>query len=129
MVVMETGDDVVKDLQQFWLTEKILSAELSGIGGLSSATLGYYDVDEKRYLPIEIHEQVELISLIGNVTAYNDAPRLHAHCAVGHRDGRTTSGHLLAATVRPTLELTVHESPVPIHRIDQPDVGIPLIDL
>ena len=129
VVVMETDDDVVPELQRFFVAEQIVSAKLAGIGGFRRATLGYYDVDEKRYVHIEVDEQVELVSLIGNVTSYNDAPRLHAHCAVGHRDGRTTSGHLLAATVRPTLELTVRELPIRIVRTDRPEVGIPLIDL
>ena len=129
VVVMETDDDVLAELQRFFDAEQIFSAELAGIGGFRRATLGYYDVDEKRHERIEIDEQVELISMLGNVTAYNDAPRMHAHCAVGHRDGRTTSGPLLAATVRPTLELMVHELPVLVVRTDRPEVGIPLIDL
>jgi hypothetical protein len=86
-------------------------------------------MDQKRYLPIEIDEQVELLSFIGNVTSYTDEPRLHAHCVVGHRDGHTTGGHLLAATVRPTFELMVYELPLRIARVDRPEVGIPLIDL
>lgn len=129
VVVMETGDDAVAELQHFFIAEEILSAEVTGIGGFARATLGYYDMDEKRYLSIEIEDQVEVVSLIGNVTAYNDAARLHAHCTVGHRDGRTSGGHLLAGTVRPTLELTVHELPARIVRTDRPEVGIPLIDL
>lgn len=128
-IVLQTGDDVLPELQRIFTAEQIFSARLHGIGGFSQATLGYYDMDEKRYVPIEIAEQVELTSFIGNVTAYNDAPRLHAHCTVGHRDGRTSGGHLLAATVRPTLELMLHELPSRIARTDRPDLGIPLIDL
>src|SRR5580693_7088789 len=127
VVVMETDDDVVAELQRFFVAVQIFSAQLAGIGGFRRATLGYYDVDERRYERIEMGEQVELISLLGNVTAHNDAPRMHVHCAVGHRDGRTTSGHLLAAIVRPTLELMVHELPVRVVRTDRPEIGIPLI--
>jgi predicted DNA-binding protein with PD1-like motif len=129
LIVMETGEDVVKELARFLLDEHIASAELTGIGGFRRATLGYYDMDDKRYVPIEVDEQVELVSLIGNITSYNGASRLHAHCAVGHRNASTSSGHLLAATVRPTLELMVRELTPAIVRVDRPDVGIPLIDL
>ncbi len=129
VVVFETGDDVLMEFQRFIVGEDIVSAELSGIGGFRRATLGYYDMDEKRYLPIEVDEQVEIVSLIGNVTLYQSAPRLHAHCTLGHRDGRTSGGHLLGGTVRPTLEVTVHELPARILRTDRPEVGIPLIDL
>jgi len=128
-IVFESGDDLLEELQQFCERENLSSAFFYGIGGFRRATVGYYDIEQKRYLPIDVDEQVELLSLIGNVTRYEDRPRIHAHCIVGHRDGRTTGGHLLQAAVRPTLELFLQESAVPIARTARPDVGIPLIDL
>lgn len=128
-VVFETDDDVIPDLQGFFISERVASARLYGIGGFRRATLGYYDMDERRYVPIEIDEQVEVVSFVGNVTSYDDSPRLHAHVVVSRRDGRTCGGHLLTAVVRPTLELMLHELPSRIIRVDRPEVGIPLIDL
>jgi len=127
--VFELGDDVLAQLQQFCEQERVISATICGIGGFRSATVGYYDMETKRYEPIEVNEQVEVLSFLGNVTNYNGTPRLHVHCIVGHRDGHATGGHLLHAAVRPTLELFIDEIPTPLRRTDRPEIGIPLIDL
>jgi predicted DNA-binding protein with PD1-like motif len=66
---------------------------------------------------------------LGNVTSYQDKPKVHVHCVVGHRNGRTAGGHLIAATVRPTLELIVEEISPALRRTDRPEIGIPLIDV
>lgn len=127
--VLETDDDVLGLLQQLCESEGITTAELTAIGGFRRAKLGFYDLGEKRYEPIAIDEQVELLSLLGNVTLYQGKPKIHVHCVVGHRDGRTSGGHLLEGIVRPTLELMIREIPAPLHRTDRPEIGIPLIEI
>jgi predicted DNA-binding protein with PD1-like motif len=128
VVVLDLGDDVLERLGAFFDEECIAAAKFYGIGGFGRVTLGYYDMEEQRYLPIEVDEQVEVVSLIGNVATYRDEPRVHAHCTVGHRDGHTTGGHLLSGFVRPTLELVVEEIAAGLRRSDRPEIGIPLLD-
>ncbi len=128
VVALDLEDDVLERLVAFFSKERIAAAKFYGIGGFRRATLAYYDMEAKRYLPIEVDEQVEVVSLIGNVALYRGEPRVHAHCAVGHRDGRMTGGHLLSAIVRPTLELVVEELAAELHRTDRPEIGIPLLD-
>lgn len=128
-LVFEIGDDAVEELTAFARRESIRCAAVSGIGGFSAANLGYYDIRAKRYEPIRIDDQVEVTSLLGNVTLYKNEPRVHVHCTVGFRGGPTKAGHLLQATVRPTLELFVREYATPLERTDRPEIGIPLIAL
>jgi hypothetical protein len=127
--VFETDDDVLPLLEQLCEREGIASAKFSAIGGFRSATVAFYDLQARRYEPIAVHEQVEVISLLGNVTQYEGKPKIHAHCVLGHRDGHTTGGHFLSGIVRPTLELFIEELPQIIQRTDRPEIGIPLIDL
>ena len=127
-IVFDMDDEVLEQLQRFLSEENIIGGRLYGVGGFRRATLGYYDMDEKRYLSIEVDEQVEVLSCIGNVAMYEGRPRTHAHCVVGHRDGHTTGGHLLSGIVRPTLELMLMEIATGMHRTDRPDIGIPLLD-
>jgi predicted DNA-binding protein with PD1-like motif len=129
IAVFEIGEDVLPLLQTFCETNEIAAGTLTGIGGFAKATVAFYNLQSKQYEPIEVDEQVEVLSFIGNVTMYQDKPKLHVHCVLGHRDGHTTGGHLLAATVRPTLEVTIDELSARIHRTDRPEIGIPLIEL
>jgi predicted DNA-binding protein with PD1-like motif len=80
-------------------------------------------------LKIEIKEQVELLSLIGDITFYKDKHQIHPHVVVGKRDGTAHGGHLLKATVHPTLELIVNESPGYIQRELNKETGLPLIKI
>lgn len=115
--VFDIDDDVVQVLQDFCQAQTI-----------AAAALCYYDMEAKRYEPIAVEEQVEVLSFFGNVTTYEDKPKVHVHCVVGRRGGQTAGGHLIGGTVRPTLELFVQEQPGVLRRSDRPDIGIPLID-
>jgi uncharacterized protein len=44
-------------------------------------------------------------------------------------DGATRGGHLLASTVRSTLEVVLIDAPSHLRRKKKPDLGIALIDL
>ena len=128
VAVLDLNDDVLQSLTAFVTAQRIAAAKFYGIGGFRRATLAFYDMEAKQYLPIEVDEQVEVVSLIGNVAMYRGAPRIHAHCVVGRRDGHTTGGHLLSAVVSPTLELAVDEITPGLRRTDRPEIGIPLLD-
>jgi hypothetical protein len=82
-----------------------------------------------KYVPISVHEQVEVLSLIGDIAQGDDGPMVHAHVVVGTSSGAARGGHLLEARVRPTLEVLVTESPGHLRRRFDPAFGIALIDL
>lgn len=129
VVVMERGDSAVEQLLAFARDAGLQTASITAIGGFSEATLGYFDVDEKRYLDIPVSEQVEVLALTGDIVRGDEDWQLHAHAVLGRRDGGTWGGHLQAATVRPTLEVMVTESPRRVRRRHDPDSGLALIDL
>ena len=127
--VFSTGNDPVGGLKAFAAEHRITGAQLTGIGAFSRATIGYFDWDRKDYLRIEIDEQVEVLALTGNLGVKDDGRALHLHVVLGRRDGTTRGGHLLEATVRPTLEVIVTETPAHLTRRFDPDTGLALIDL
>ena len=80
-------------------------------------------------MKIPVQEQVELLSLIGDIALDGGQPKLHAHVVVGKRDGTTRGGHLLEAHVWPTLEVIVTESPSQLTRTMDRESGLALIRL
>jgi predicted DNA-binding protein with PD1-like motif len=103
---------------------------LTAIGAFERVTLGFFEVASKEYKRIPVDEQVELLSLVGNI-AQDDrgTPKVHAHVVVGKSDGTAHGGHLLEAHVRPTLEVIVVESAKHLCRKTHPDLGVALLDL
>jgi hypothetical protein len=127
-VVLQSGDAVVKSLKDFIARENIHAAGLTAIGALSEVTLLYFDWDKKDYQNIEIREQVEVASLIGDVADDPDGkPTLHVHIVVGTRDGSAKAGHLGEGRVRPTLEVILTESPAHLRKVKDRETGLALI--
>src|SRR5258707_15126483 len=105
-VIFETGDKVMEELLAFGAKEQLAASRFTAIGAFREVMLGYFDWQRKDYNCIPLAEQVEVLSLIGDVTRDDeDMPKLHAHVVVGRSDGTANGGHLLEATVRPTLEV------------------------
>lgn len=128
-VILEIGDEVTACLKQFAIEKGLTAASFKAIGAFSSATLAFFDWEQKSYLPIEVGEQVEVASLTGDVAlGPNGKPVVHIHAVLGRRDGSAVAGHLERAIVRPTLEVIMTESPRQLRKRFHPDVGLALID-
>jgi uncharacterized protein len=129
VLVFKTGDEVTAPLLEFARAQEIDAASLTGIGAFERVTLGYFELQKRDYERIPIDEQVEVVSLVGNVARGDDGPKLHAHVVVGRKDGSAYGGHLLEAVVRPTLEIVLVETPAHLRRRMDPSTGLALIDL
>jgi predicted DNA-binding protein with PD1-like motif len=128
-LVFDTNDEVMSSLSDFARREQLSAARFTAIGAFRDATLGYFDWSSKQYEKIPLREQVEVLSLVGDVALEGDAPKIHAHVVVGKRDGTAHGGHLLEAHVRPTLEVMLTESPAHLRRMFDRESGLALIDI
>ena len=130
VVVLDTGDAVRDCLHRFTVQESISAAQLTAIGAFRRATIRYFDWEAKRYQPIPIEEQVEVVSLLGDVALDEQgAPKLHLHAVLGRHDGMALGGDLEEAEVRPTLEIVITESPAHLRRVHDEETGLALIRL
>lgn len=130
VLVFETNDELAQGLKQFASERMLTSAGFKAIGALSSVRLGWLNWETKQYQPsVSLNEQLELLSLIGDVAVKDGEPLVHAHAVVGKRDGTAHGGHLLEAHVRPTCEVVLIESPAHLRKEFDASAGIPLIKL
>lgn len=130
VIVLESGEEAFKTVTAFAAREHISGASLTALGAFERATVGWFDLGKKSYRKIAVQEQCEALCLIGDIAQGDHGePSLHAHAVLGLADGSTRGGHLLEGFVRPTLEVTLVESPTHLRRIKHPDLGIALIDL
>ncbi|HEV8309715.1 MAG TPA: PPC domain-containing DNA-binding protein [Methylomirabilota bacterium] len=129
VLVFDRGDEVMAGLTSFAERERLAASHFTAIGAFSSAVLGYFDRQRKDYARIPVREQVEVLSLIGDVATKDGRPAVHAHVVVGKSDGTAHGGHLLEAHVWPTLEVILTESPRHLRRRLDAATGLALIDL
>jgi predicted DNA-binding protein with PD1-like motif len=128
-VVLAKGDEAMRELGRIVREQRIEAASITAIGAFERAVLGYFDWETKEYQRIPVGEQVEVLSLLGDVAVADKGPTLHLHAVLGRRDGSTVGGHLLEGHVRPTLELTLIEPPAHLRKRKDPESGLALIDL
>lgn len=130
VLVLAPGEEAKEQLIQFAKQENIRAASFVGLGAFSRAVVGYFDWDAKKYMPIPINAQVEVITLVGDIAQdEKGAPSLHAHIVLGLSDGHTRGGHLIEGHVRPTLEVTLTQTPAHLVRRKRPELGLALIDI
>jgi predicted DNA-binding protein with PD1-like motif len=98
-------------LTAFAREQALNASQVTAIGGFERVVLGYFDRERRDYQPIPIEEQVEVLSLIGDIVG----------------EGSAHGGHLIEAVVWPTLEVVITETPAHLRRRFDPKTGAALI--
>ena len=130
VVVLDAGDEAFAALTDFANRNRLGGASLTALGAFEKVTVGWFDLREKTYRPIEIDEQCEALSLLGDIAVGDDGKAsLHMHAVLGLQDGSVRGGHFLKGIVRPTLEVTIMETPAHLRRRKRPELGLALIEL
>jgi uncharacterized protein len=103
------GDEILSGLTGLAKAHGIESAQITGLGGLSSALLAFGDPSMGDYVfkLVRVDEKSELVSLDGTVSERNGEPYVHLHAVVALSDGSTRGGHVLELHVAPVAEVTV----------------------
>ena len=128
-LIFDKGDEVASGLLAFAKENKLSASHFTAIGAFERVTLGFFERERKDYKKIPIDEQVEVLSLVGDIASDGDEPKVHAHVVVGKADGTAHGGHLLEASVWPTLEVILVESPEHLRRKVDKETGLALISL
>jgi uncharacterized protein len=129
VVILDDGEEAFSTLQAFSRESGISAASLTAIGAFKQATVCWFDFARKTYKEIQVNEQCEVLSAIGDIAIGDDnKASLHMHIVLGLSDGSTRGGHLLKGTVHPTLEVVLTATLAKLRRRMRPNLGIALID-
>jgi uncharacterized protein len=128
-LIFAKRDEVMSGLTAFAAQQKITAGYFTAIGALQRAKFGWFDLEHQAYRDIPVNEQVEMISLIGDVGVVNGKPQVHAHGSVGLFDGQVRGGHLLEAIAFPTLEVFFTALPSTLIKKRDEETALFLFDL
>ena len=127
-LLLDKGDEIIASLTALCEKEQLRAASFEGIGGCDHVEVGIFDPDKKSYVTHVQDGLLELVSLNGNVTRYEDRPYIHAHAVFAYHDeamrAQTLSGHLLSAQIGLTAEIAVTPVDLPITRKYVDELGI-----
>jgi predicted DNA-binding protein with PD1-like motif len=128
-IVFEQDDEMIAGLKEFAKQQQLTASHFTAIGAFSQVTLGYFQRKTMQYKNIPVNEQVEVLSLVGNIVMKDDGYKVHAHVVLGKADASTLGGHIQDAKVWPTLEVMLTEEPTYLKRTIDETTGLALIDL
>ncbi|MFP4437201.1 MAG: PPC domain-containing DNA-binding protein [Chloroflexaceae bacterium] len=128
-LIFDPGEEVVSGIRAFAQQQNLAASRFTALGAFSDAMLGFFDMEQKDYIKIPVKEQVEVLTLVGNIALHQGMPKIHAHVVLGKTDGTAHGGHLLEAHVRPTLEVVVVEAPRHLQRQIDEATGLPLLNI
>ena len=130
VIRLETGESVLDKIVELCEKEGIAAGSLSGIGAVTSARLGYYNQETGKYTEKDFDQELEVISLTGNISRKSDGSLFpHIHCILSDKDMSVFGGHLFQGFVGLTLEIYLFTVSGEIHRAARPGHSLELLDL
>ena len=129
IVRMDKGEDIVKQVKNVALKEKIKLASISALGAINEFTGGVFKTKEKKYYANEFKGDFEIVSLTGTINTMNDEYYSHMHLSAGNDQGQVFGGHLNKAIVSATCEMVIQIINGEVDRYFDEEVGLNLLKL
>ncbi len=109
-IKLEKGEEILTSLTRF--CEHFLSftggtGVLTGIGAVSYAEIGWFDPGKKQYTTKTIQQDMEITSLVGNLSLKETKPFFHVHITLANSQFEITGGHLFKAIISATGEFVL----------------------
>jgi predicted DNA-binding protein with PD1-like motif len=128
---LEPGEDLIDAITFVVKENGIKAAQFFGIGAISKARLGFFDMVTGEYLSYDIDKNLEVVSLTGNVAlSENGSVVVHAHMVASDREGNCFGGHVMqGCEVSVTIELFLTELENNLTRAKDVLTGLNLLNL
>lgn len=127
---MEPGEDILTSIETVARENGVRSGQLSLIGAVSKAKLGYFHRESSTYKDFTINQDVEVVSCIGDISTHEGDLVIHAHMIVADENGKCWGGHLMAGCeVSVTIELVIIETEIELIRARDDVTGLNLLQI
>ncbi len=126
------GEDVLESIIEYCKEKNLTSGAIYGLGAVSKASLGYYDLETKTYLENKFNFNAEVLSCTGNISKNEETDGYipHIHMVIGNIEGNTFGGHVLPGTIiSVTGEFTIFETNSTMTRKKDEEFNLFLLNL
>jgi predicted DNA-binding protein with PD1-like motif len=121
---LESGEEIIATLLEFCAKQGIMLGSIVGLGGASKVCLASYRPPKNEYDEKWFDGVFEIAHLYGNISEMNGKPYIHVHACIGDKEYRAYAGHLKAALVSPTCEITIRQIEGSVARFQDPGTGL-----
>lgn len=99
------GEEFFATLEAFLEKENIRAGHFTGLGAAGELDIAYYNLETKKFERHSVKEDVEILSLVGNIAMLQSKRIIHTHGTFGKRDLSMFGGHLFALHVSGACEI------------------------
>lgn len=125
-LVLKKGEELISCLTDFLREKNIAAGSVTGLGAVENVDIAYYDLPTQTYQRKVFPDVYELLSATGNAALLDGKHFAHVHVVIGDRNYQTFGGHLFAATVAATVELSIIQMPFSVERAHDEETGLKL---
>lgn len=127
-VKIDRGEEVLASLKEICRKENVKCGSIVGLGAAGHAVVGLYKVAEKKYYSNVYDGEMEMTSLIGNVSEKDGEVYLHCHANFAKADGSVFGGHLSEAVISGACEIFINVVDGKIARKTDDATGLNVFD-
>ncbi|HUY62666.1 MAG TPA: PPC domain-containing DNA-binding protein [Candidatus Paceibacterota bacterium] len=124
---LELGEELFGTLLGWCEREGVAGATLTGLGAADKLDVAYYDLAAKAYERHPLEEEVEVLSLVGNLGMLDGKRLLHIHGIFGRKNLSTFGGHLFELRVSGACEIHLTALASPLERAYDAATGLNLL--
>jgi predicted DNA-binding protein with PD1-like motif len=129
MLRLDSGEDFLNTISGFCEQKGIKAAKVSGIGAVRDARISYFDLQKGEYISIEVPGDVELLSLMGNISIMEGQVFAHLHVTLADENFKVHGGHFSAGKVGATAEIFIEVYDLVLERKFYQETGLRLLVL
>lgn len=121
------GEELFATLLAWCKENNITGATFTGLGAADQLEVAYYHLPSKTYERHTVDDEVEILSLTGNLGTLEGTKMLHIHGVFGRRDLSTFGGHLFKLRVSGACEIHLTLLPESLERSFDEVTGLNLL--
>lgn len=126
VVRLDRGEEVIASLTEIVKQYDIKLGNVQALGATNHVKVGLFNIEEKKYYSRELDTDMEITSLIGNITRMKDEVYLHLHINVADGNQNVYGGHLNECIISATCEMFIDIIDGEVNRRFDENVGLNL---
>ena len=126
ILTLDIDEKINYSINQIADMQKITFGWISGLGAIVNPEIGYFDTIKKIYIKKIFKGDFELLSLVGNISIFDNKPFVHTHITFSNTEFQVLGGHLFDARISAAGEFYIYKSDVCVERRFNKSVGLNL---
>ncbi len=128
VVRLDKGEEIVGAIKNLCREKNIQLGTVSGIGAVDKAVIGLFETARKKYHSRELTGDMEITSLVGNISTQDGEVYLHLHITLADSSLGAVGGHLNKAVISATGEIIIDTLEGQVDRRFCEEVGLNLLE-